>query len=126
LNKKVNFTAPGRVNSKQAYSLLVGALAGEGIAISDRGDTLVVMRARASQRSWIPIVKNLPPLQPEQMVTYVLSLKHLSAQDVLKRVRVLLSRNREMISRSKHELVITDWISSLHRAKSVIAELDHE
>ncbi|NQZ02275.1 MAG: hypothetical protein HRT45_16580 [Bdellovibrionales bacterium] len=126
LNKKVNIIAPDKVSPSEAYALLSASLAGEGIAISKRGDTLVLMRARNVQRSWIPVVKQLPPLQPEKMVTYVIRLKHISAQDALKQLRILPSRNGEMVIGSKNEIVMTDWVSNLHRVENIIAELDHK
>ena len=121
-----NIHSGKKVTADEAFSLMSAAFATEGLAFSRRGDTLVLLKARHIQRSNIPVVTELPPLNPEQMVTYVIKLKHLNAQEVMKQLRILPSKDGEMVPASTKEIVLTDWVSNLHRVKNIIAQIDHK
>lgn len=115
-----------KVTADEAFSLMSAAFATEGLAFSKRGETYVLMKARNIQRSSVPVVTELPPIQPEQMVTYVIKLNNVAAESVYKRLRILPSKDGELVVASKNELVLTDWVSNLHRVKNIIEEIDHK
>ena len=108
---------------EEAFALLSSALALNGFAISEQGDTMVVTSARNTQRSLVPTVTALPPLKPERMVTMIFKLKHYSGDEVNKRLRILPSKEGELTPFADR-VVITDWVSNLHRIAAIIAELD--
>lgn len=86
---------------------------------------MVVMSSRNIERSLIPTLTQLPPLNPERMVTMIFQLKYVSAEDINKRLRILPSRDGEMSPYSPgHKLIVTDWVSNIHRIASLIGELD--
>ncbi|MCB0422390.1 MAG: general secretion pathway protein GspD, partial [Bdellovibrionales bacterium] len=121
---RVTIAAPGKVHLDEAFNLLSLALAHQGYAISEQGSVNVISTARNLQRSFIPVVRKLPKLQPEKMVTYVRSLKHIKAESISKKVRMLSSRDGEMSIGPHNELIFTDWISNLHRVENLLKELD--
>lgn len=121
---KVNIIEPAKVTSKEAFNLLSASLALNGVAISDREGTLVLASARAMQRSYIPVVTELPPLQPEKLVTWVVNLKHADANQVSQQVRILTSKDGEIAAFGANRLLVTDWVSSLYRVKDLIDQID--
>ncbi len=113
------------VTKEVAFNDLSQGLALNGYAISENGDTLVVMSARNIQRSLIPVVTELPPLKPERMVSIIYELKDLRADQINKELRILPSKDGELsVLSSRNALILTDWVSNVHRVSKTLAELE--
>ena len=121
---KVNIIEPSKVSAKEAFNLLSASLALNSVAISDRQGTLVLASARSMQRSYIPVVTELPTLQPEKLVTWVVSLKHADANQISQQIRILTSKDGELAAFGSNRLLVTDWVSSLYRVKDLIDQID--
>ena len=120
----ISIMASDKVSKDKAFELLSQALASKGLALSEQNGTMVVKKARNIQRSFIPVVTHLPPVAPEKMVTWVIDLKHVKASDILKNLRILPSKDGEMSPMGEGQLVITDWVTNLHRVKKILAKVD--
>lgn len=57
-------------------------------------------------------------------MTWVIDLKHVKASDILKNLRILPSKDGEMSPMGEGQLVITDWVTNLHRVKKILAKVD--
>lgn len=123
-NIKLTILEPGTVSSKDAFNLLSAALALNSVAISQREGTFVMANARNMERSFIPVLTDLPPLQPERLVTWVVTLHHADAGNILNQVRILPSKDGEMQAYGQNRLLFTDWVSNLYRIKELINQLD--
>jgi type II secretory pathway component GspD/PulD (secretin) len=123
-NVHITIVEPSKVSAKEAFNLLSAALALNSIAISDRNGTLVLASARSMQRSYIPVVTELPPLQPEKLVTWVVILKHADANQISQQVRIMTSKDGELVAYGSNKLLVTDWVSSLYRMKDLIEQID--
>ncbi len=67
----------------------------------------------------------LPSLKPEKMVTMIFHLKHARADDLNKQLRILASRDGELVPYSQtNQLIVTDWVSNLHRIAAIIKNID--
>lgn len=122
---KATLLLPAEVSASEAFNQLSSALALNGFAISEQGDTMVVMAARNIQRSLIPVVSELPPLKPERMVAWSVTLKNVKAKDINNQVRILPSKDGEMMPYDPgNKLVFIDWVSNIHRINKIIGELD--
>lgn len=125
LRGRVTILNPHTVTIQQAFDDLSMALSLEGYGFSRVGDTLVVRSARNLQRGLIDVRTQLPPLKPERMVTYVLKLKHIPAMGVNRDIRILLSKDGELVpDANSNSLIISDWTSNLHRVHALMLELD--
>jgi general secretion pathway protein D len=107
----------------EAFNLLSTAMATNQFAISEQGDTLVVMSTRNALRSYLPVVTELPPLKPERLITMVFTFKNVSADEVNRRLRVLPSKDGEMTPFGK-KMIVTDWTTNIHRIARVLSEVD--
>lgn len=123
-NVKVTILGTSKVRAKEAFNLLSASLALSGVAISDRDGTMVLASARNMQRSYIPVVTTLPPLQPEKMVTWIVNLKNADANQISQQVRIMTSKDGELVAYGSNRLLVTDWVSSLYRMKDLIDQLD--
>ena len=114
-----------RLTNEEAFNQLSSALAVNGIGISTQDAVMHVMPARILQRNYIPVIKELPPLRPERMYTYIINLKHLSADDVNRQLRILTSRDGELVPNPQgNQLIVSDWSSNLHRIAAIIESVD--
>lgn len=121
---KINIVEPTKVSAKEAFNLLSASLALSGVAISNRDGTLVLAGARSMQRSYIPVVTELPALQPEKLATWVVTLKNADATQISQQVRMLTSKDGEIVAYGSNRLLVTDWVSSLYRIRDLIDQLD--
>lgn len=121
---KADILVPEKVTLEEAYNLLSSALALNGVAISIQDGTYVVKTARNIQRDLIPVSTELPAPKPERMVSYIYTTKHVSAQDLNMSLRILASKDGEIIPIGNNKIMFTDWTSSIHRIHRTLAILD--
>lgn len=122
---KISILMPQPVSSEEAFNHLSTALAINGYAITKRADTFVVRTARNTQRDLIEVSNQLPTVNPERMVTWVVSLKNVSARQVNADLRILQSKDGEMTySESTNQLLITDWTPNLSRISEILKQVD--
>lgn len=122
---KVTVLNPDAISIEDAFNQLSMALATNRLAISKQGDVMVVGEARSVQRNLIDVTTELPPLKPEKMHTWVINLKYISADEVNRQLRILTSRDGELVPfMPRNQLIITDWVSNLHRIGAMLAQID--
>lgn len=123
----VTITNPGEISKDEAFNQLSSALSLNGIGISTQDDKMIVQHARAVQRNLIPVTKELPPLHPTRMVTYVIELKNASADEVNKQLRILTSKDGELVPYTHtNQLFVTDWTPNLHRIAQMMNVIDQQ
>lgn len=121
----ITITNPGEITTTEAFNELSSALAVNGIGISTQDGTMIVQSARSVQRSLIPVTKELPALQPTRMVTYVIDLKNVSADEVNKQLRILTSKDGELVPYTHtNQIFVTDWTPNLHRIAQMMKFVD--
>lgn len=127
---KATILSAGKVTQEKALDLLSMALASNGYAIvqpktEKRADTFWIMPARNVQRSDLQIYTTVPPQAPERMVTFVFTPKYLKVDEINKNLRILPSKDGEMVSVSeKNQLIISDFSSNIVRISELLTELD--
>lgn len=122
---KISILLPEAVSKEEAFNHLSSALAINGFGISKQGDTMVIKNARNLQRDFIEVSSEVPSMKPERMFTWVYTAKNLSANDVNREVRILLSKDGELVTVSKaNQIVFTDWTSNLNRVAELMKKID--
>lgn len=122
---KVSIFLPEPVSIEEAFNQLSSALALNSYAISKQGDTMVVKSARNIQRDLIEVSTERPTLKPERMYTWVYSLKNTPADDIMKELRILPSKDGELTMHARNnQLIFTDWASNLNRIADILKEID--
>jgi general secretion pathway protein D len=113
------------ISTDEAFNQLSQALAQNDVGISKQGDTMVVGLARSIQRDLIEVGNVLPSLKPERMYTWVIQLKNVSADEVNRQLRILTSRDGELVPHLEtNQIIITDWVSNLYRVNEIIKQID--
>lgn len=122
---KISIHNPTSVSRDEAFNQLSTALSISGFAISKQGDTMVVRPSRHVQRDLIEVGTTVPPIKPERLYTWVVNLKHVPVEKVMREMRTLASRDGEIVMYSdSNQLYITDWATNLNRISEIIKHLD--
>lgn len=122
---KVSILLPGPVSVEEAFNHLSSALAMNSFGISKQGDTMVVRPARNIQRDYIEVSTEKPSLKPERMYTWVYNVKNQKAQDLNSDLRILVSKDGELVAHfNTNQLIITDWTSNINRVAELMKEVD--
>jgi general secretion pathway protein D len=122
---KITLLNPEPVTLEEAFNQISTGLALNGFAISTQGDTYVICTARNIQRNLTQVSTELPPLKPEKMFTWIVNFKNISATDVNRDLRILPSKDGELsVYEPKNQMIITDYVSNLHRISAILKELD--
>lgn len=122
---KTNILNPNQITVEDAFNQLSEALAIQGFAIIKNGDVYTVKNARSAQRDNVQVTTETPAPKPQRMVTWIIPLKHISAQAINKDIRMLTSSYGEMsVNETGNQIIITDWSSNLQRVSEVIKNID--
>lgn len=122
---RITLLNPNEVDLTEAWNQISSALALNGFAFVNQGDVIVIRSARNAQRDGIDVVTELPPMRPEKMVTWVVTLKHIAVDKVNREMRILTSKDGEMsVFADKNQLVISDYTSNLYRVKKILDRMD--
>lgn len=122
---RVNILNPDKISKEEAFAQLSSALATQGYGISEQDGVMLVQLARNLQRSLIGTGTSLPSLRPERMYTWIVKLKYAKADQVNRELRILLSKDGELsVNPSTNQLIITDWVSNLHRVQKILEAVD--
>ncbi len=124
LKGKGSLVNPSPISKEEAFNQLTEVLALNGYAWMKRDNVIVIQPARRALRGNVEVVKDLPPMRPQKMVTWVYEFNHLPAELVYRQMRVLQSNEGELNTTPGNKLIITDWISNLHRVAKLFAEVD--
>ena len=122
---RITITNSGPVTLPEAYNQMSLALALNSVGISKQEDVSVVNESRNIQRDLIDVGPELPALKPEKMFTWVINLKYSSADEINKQLRILTSKDGELVPYVRtNQILVTDWVSNLYRIAKIIKEID--
>jgi general secretion pathway protein D len=84
-----------------------------------------IKQARAAQRDNIDTFSGAYYPTSDQMITRIIKLKYISADEVNKQLRILTSRDGELVPfTDRNQLIVTDWSSNLHRIGQIVSKTD--
>lgn len=122
---RISILFPEDVSQEEAFNALSTSLSMNGFAIVKEGKSLTVIPARQAQRSNLEIYENLPPLQPERLVTFIYKFKKRNPDEVYKNLRILSSKDGETsVDNKSKSLIITDWASNINRIHNLLSKID--
>lgn len=122
---QITIINPEPVTLTEAFNQLSSALAVNGIGYVEQDGIMILKQARNIQRDNIPTTTELPPLRPERMMTYIISMKHISAEEVNNQLRILTSKDGELVPfKQTNQIIVSDWTPNLHRIDRIVRQLD--
>lgn len=122
---KVSIMAPSRITVAEAYKAFLSALAINGLAVV-RGDGFYkIKQARTAQRDRIDTYGGAYYPTSDQMITRIVKLKYISADEVNKQLRIITSKDGEVMAYPPtNSLIISDYGSNIDRVMKILNQLD--
>ncbi|HWU43463.1 MAG TPA: type II secretion system secretin GspD, partial [Bdellovibrio sp.] len=122
---KITIVAPSKITVAEAYKAFLSALAINGFTVVPSGAFLKVKSARNAQRDNIDTFSGAYYPNSDQMITRIIHLKHISAAQVNRDLRILPSKDGEMnIYEPTNSIIISDYGSNIDRVMKIIGQLD--
>lgn len=122
---KITIIAPTQITVAEAYRAFLSALAINGFTVVPYGNFMKVTSTRNAQRSSIETYSGNYYPDSDQLITRIIRLKYISADEVNKNLRILNSKDGEMVPYPQtNSLIITDFGSNIDRVMKIITQLD--
>ena len=122
---KISIIAPSQITVAEAYKAFLSALAINSFTVVPSGKFLKVKSARNAQRDSIETYSGKYYPNSDVMITRIIHLKHTSAEEINKRLRILPSKDGEMTPyEPTNSLIVSDYGSNVERIMKIIDEID--
>jgi general secretion pathway protein D len=122
---KITIVAPSKITVAEAYKAFLSALAITGFTVVPSGSFLKIKSARNAQRDSIETYSGEYYPNSDQMITRIIHLKHISADQVNRELRILSSKDGEMsVYSPTNSLILSDYGSNIDRVMKIINQLD--
>ena len=127
-SKKITILSPTKINASEAWQVFLTALAVNDITVSRSGKFYKLMQSKEAIKSTIPTCvgpEEKCPEYSEQMVTALVSLEHIDAQQVNNVLKGLISKEGEIaIFQPTNALIISEYATNLRRLRNIVEALD--
>ncbi len=122
---KITIIAPSRITVAEAYKAFLSALAINGLAVVPGDGFFKIKQARAAQRDNIDTFSGAYYPTADQMITRIIKLKYISADEVNKQLRILTSTNGELVPYTPtNSLIVSDYGANMDRITKILEQLD--
>lgn len=122
---KITIIAPSKITVAEAYKAFLSALAINGFTVVPSGSFLKIKSARNAQRDSIETYSGAYYPNSDQMITRIIHLKHIQAEQVNRDLRILSSKDGEMsVYTATNSLILSDYGSNIDRVMKIISQLD--
>lgn len=122
---KITIIAPSRITVAEAYKAFLSALAINGLAVVPGDGFYKIKQARAAQRDNIDTFSGAYYPTSDQMITRIIKLKYISADEVNKQLRILTSKDGELVPYTPtNSLIVSDYGANMDRIMKILEQLD--
>ncbi len=122
---KITILAPTQITKAEAYKAFLSALAMNGYTVVPYGKFLKIKNVNDAKRDNINTYSGSYSPDTDQMITRIIHLKHISAEEVNRSLRILVSTKGEMAPyAATNSMILTDFGSNISRIMSIINQLD--
>ena len=122
---KITIIAPSQITVAEAYKAFLSALAINGMTVVPGDGFVKIKTARNAQRDSIETFSGAYYPTADLMITRIVKLRYISADEVNKNLRILASTNGEIISYPPtNSLIISDFGSNIDRIMKILGQLD--
>ncbi len=128
-SQRVTILSPTKITAGEAYQVFLAALEVNGVTVVRSGKFYKLVEAKESVKEPIPTCvgpddKNCPRYS-EQMVTLILPMQHIDAQQLQNVIKPLLSKESEMqVFQPTNSLIVSEFAHNLTRVRHIIEALD--
>ena len=122
---KITIMAPSRISVAEAYKVFLSALAVNNMAVVPGDGFYKIKPARDAQKDSIETYSGAYYPASDQMITRIIKLKYISADEVNKNLRFLASKNGDLNPYPPtNSVIVSDYGSNVDRIVKIINQLD--
>jgi len=122
---KITIIAPTKITVAEAYKAFLSALAFNGFSVVPGDGFFKIKSSRAAQKDNIETYSGSYYPTSDQMITRIIHLKHISAEQVHRELRILNSKDGDVQPfASTNSLIISDYGSNIDRVMKILNQLD--
>tara|TARA_B100001248_G_scaffold258777_1_gene243641 strand:+ start:611 stop:3109 length:2499 start_codon:yes stop_codon:yes gene_type:complete len=122
---KITILAPSQITKAEAYKAFLSALAMNGFTVVPYGNFLKIKSVNEAKRDSINTYSGSYSPDTDQLITRIIHLKHISAEEVNRSLRILVSPKGEMAPYPPtNSLIVTDFGANIQRIMSILGQLD--
>ena len=122
---KITIIAPSRITVAEAYKAFLSALAINSLAVVPGDGFYKIKPARSAQRDNIDTFSGAYYPTSDQMITRIIKLKYISADEVNKQLRILTSKDGELVPYTPtNSLIVSDYGANMDRVMKILEQLD--
>lgn len=122
---KITIIAPTKITVAEAYRAFLSALAINGFTVVPSGGFFKIRSARAAIRDNIETYNGAYYPNSDQMITRIIHLKHINAEQVTRELKMLQSREGEAYPfGTTNSIIISDYGSNIDRIVKILNQLD--
>ncbi|MFZ4403863.1 MAG: type II secretion system secretin GspD [Pseudobdellovibrionaceae bacterium] len=122
---KITIIAPSKITVAEAYKAFLSALAINGYTVVPSGGFLKIKSARNAQRDSIETYSGAYYPTSDQMITKIIHLKHILADQVNRDLRILTSKDGDMaVYPATNSIILSDFGSNIDRVMKILNQLD--
>lgn len=122
---KISIVAPSQITVAEAYKAFLTALATNGLTVIPAGKFLKITQARKAIKDSIETYSGAYAPDADIMITRIVQVKYISAEELDKRIRILISNDGTMAAYPPtNSLIISDYGSNIDRMVKIIERLD--
>jgi general secretion pathway protein D len=123
---KITIISPNPVTVDEAYQAFLAALAMKKYTVVDKGAVTMIRRRSDAMRESEAILDEYSDLSSDQMVTRIIPIKYISANDIHKALKGLFARSQSRLVPygPTNSLIITDLASNVRRLIKIVQKLD--
>ncbi|MGK0360190.1 MAG: general secretion pathway protein D [Bradymonadia bacterium] len=124
--KKITVYSPVKVSPSEVYRVFLTALAVNGMTITPKGRFLQIIEIKDAQRtSEMPLSSGRTPPNEDRMVTQIIQVDHVDAQEVNEVIAQLASEGAQIIvHQPTNRLIVTELGSNLRKLRRIIRSID--
>ncbi len=124
---KITIISPNPVSVHEAYQAFVSALEVKNYTVVQAGKMLKIIPLREMKKSPVPTDVRWAAGGDDAFVTRLIQMKFISASEIMKSLKNLISKNGDMISyEPTNTLIITESVGNIRRIMKIVNRLDQE
>lgn len=124
--KKITVYSPVKVTPNEVYRVFLTALAVNGLTITKKGRFLEIIEIKDAQKTAeMPLSSGRNPPNEDRMVTQMIQIRHVDAQEVNEVIAPLASGGAQVIvHQPTNQIIITELGSNLRKLRKIIRSID--
>ena len=123
--KRVSIIAPSSITVAEAYKAFLSALASHDYTIVKSGAFWKIQTTQKAEKDNIEVYSGDYFPNTDQLITRIISLKHIRAQEFSKFIKVFLSEKTQISAdEASNSIVLSDYGSVIERVMKIVHNMD--